>query len=209
MAEDYEIAFLNNANDVKKQNKQPDSTKSEMFDWLEVLATAVILLVVLFTFVFKVVSIDGDSMTNTLMNNERVVISSVNYTPAFGDIVVISRNANNLADFGRSDSPLIKRIIAVAGQTVNIDFDKGIVYVDGVALDEPYTRTPTNLIGDVKFPVYVPDGYVFVLGDNRNDSADSRFTRIGENGLIDVRTILGKAILRVFPFNKFGGLYGK
>ena len=79
--------------------------------------------------------------------------------------------------------------------------------MDGVALDEPYTRTPTNLHYDIQFPVRVPDNHVFCLGDNRNESLDSRSSRIGNNGMIDERYILGKAVFRVFPFDRFGGVY--
>ena len=127
------------------------------------------------------------------------------YTPKNGDIVVISRNIDNSVD-EESSAPIIKRIIATEGQTVDIDFEQGIVFVDGVALDEPYTRTPTNLKYDIEFPVLVDDGCVFVLGDNRNDSRDSRSSLIGNNGMIDTRYILGKAVFRILPFDKIGGL---
>ena len=150
-------------------------------------------------------TIDGDSMNNTLFNGERVVISNVFYKPKYGDIIVISRDYDNVpGTTDRSSMPIIKRVIATEGQTVDIDFEEGIVYVDGVALKESYTRTPTNLSYDVKFPVTVKEGYVFVLGDNRNNSLDSRSSQIGEEGLIDTRYIMGKALFRVFPFDKFG-----
>ena len=90
----------------------------------------------------------------------------------------------------------------------DIDFKAGIVYVDDQPLTEPYTKTLTNQPGDVKFPVTVPENCVFVLGDNRNESLDSRFSWIGDNGMIDTRYILGKALFRVFPLSKFGGIYG-
>lgn len=124
--------------------------------------------------------------------------------------MVISRNVNNSVEgVTTGQVPIIKRVIAVAGQTVNIDFEKGVVSVDGVELDEPYTRTLTNRQGDVEFPVYVPEGYIFVLGDNRNDSLDSRYTQIGDGGLVDVRYVLGHAVLRVFPFGSAGRLDNK
>lgn len=187
-----------------------NSFKNEFFDWLEIFTSSVIALVVLFTFVFKVVTITGNSMKDTLYNGEKIVISNVFYEPKAGDIVVISRNVNNTAitaEESNTDGPIIKRVIATAGQRVNIDFESGTVYVDDVALSEPYARTTTNRQGDVEFPLVVPDGCVFVLGDNRNDSLDSRFSTIGDNGMIDKRYILGKAIFRILPMNRFGGLY--
>lgn len=192
---------------VIHEKKEIFSLKAEIFDWLEIVVTAIILLVVLFTFVFKIVTIDGRSMMNTLKEGEKVVISNIGYEPQHEDIVVISRNMNNITSGNDQSAPIIKRIIATEGQTVNIDFSAGVVYVDGVALDEPYTRTPTNLQNDIRFPVVVPSGCVFVLGDNRNDSTDSRSSMIGEEGMIDTRYILGKALYRIFPFDGFGGLY--
>lgn len=179
--------------------------KKFVFEWLEIIITAIIAVVIIFTFIFKVVTIEGGSMKETIHHGEKVIISNMFYTPKNGDIVVISRNIDNSVD-EESSAPIIKRIIATEGQTVNIDFEQGIVFVDGVALDEPYTRTPTNLKYDIEFPVLVDDGCVFVLGDNRNDSRDSRSSLIGNNGMIDIRYILGKAIFRILPFDKIGGL---
>ena len=180
-------------------------TKNDIFEWLEVIVTAMVAVVVVFTLVFKVVTIDGGSMRETLQSGDKVVISNLFYTPKRGDVVVISRNIDNSYE-NESQAPIIKRVIATEGQIVDIDFVSGIVYVDDVALDEPYTRTPTNLAYDIRFPVKVDDGCVFVLGDNRNDSHDSRSSFIGNGGMIDTRYILGKAILRVFPFGEFGGI---
>lgn len=190
------------------QNEVKKSTlKNDVFEWLEILISALMILVILFTFVFKIVAISGESMENTLYSGEKVIVSNIGYTPQYGDIVVISRNANNLADKQDANTPIIKRVIATEGQVVDIDFFEGIVYVDGVALEEPYIKTPTNLSEGVEFPVVVDNGCVFVLGDNRNDSTDSRSPNIGDGGMIDTRYILGKALFRIFPFNKFGGLY--
>ena len=192
----------------ENQAVKPKTSKGklEVFDWLEIIVASVIIVTILFTFVFKVVTISGDSMFDTLQNGERIIISKLFYTPERGDIVVISRNADNSPDYNSSETCIIKRVIATEGQVVDIDFTLGIVSVDGVPLDEPYTYTPTNTRGDVTFPVTVPEGHVFVLGDNRNKSADSRKSTLGDNGMVDERNILGRALLRYLPFSRFGVL---
>ena len=96
----------------------------------------------------------------------------------------------------REGEPIVKRVIATEGQTVDIDFLAGVVYVDGVALEEDYTYTPTNLSEGTAFPLTVEEGHVFLMGDNRNRSQDSRSTEIGQ---VDCREIMGKAIFLVFP----------
>lgn len=195
----------NSENKLIEEAEKENSFKSFIFDWLEVLVHAIIAVVICFSFLFRIATIDGPSMQNTLQDGERVIISNLFYTPQVGDIVVISRNKeNSVYTMNESNTPIIKRIIATEGQTVDIDFNEGIVYVDGIALDEPYTRTPTNLKWDIQFPVTVDEGCVFVLGDNRNDSIDSRSSSIGEYGMIDTRYILGHAVYRVFPFDRMG-----
>ena len=197
--EDFEIYEVGN-----KKNNEKSTFKADFFDWLEILVTAIVLLVVLFTFIFKVVTIDGPSMENTLHNGERIVISNIGADAKNGDIVVISRNQNNIVSDTDAAAPIIKRVIATEGQIVDIDFETGVVYVDGVALEESYVKTPTNVKFDINFPVSVPEDCVFVLGDNRNNSTDSRSSLIGDHGMIDKRYILGKVVLRVLPFDKFG-----
>ena len=195
--------FGKNAERAEKPTK-----KETLFDWVDILVTSVIAVVIIFTFLFRVVTIEGDSMLDTLQNGEKVIISNIAYTPKQGDIVVISRNTNNSLDSETYAEPIIKRVIAVAGQTVDIDYEQGIVYVDGVALEEDYTRTLTTIKHDneIDFPAYVPENCIFVMGDNRNYSLDSRSEFIGDNGMIDIRYVLGKAVYRVFPLDKLGGL---
>lgn len=178
----------------------------EVFEWLDIVVASIIAVVIIFTFVFRIVAIEGPSMMDTLYNGERVVISNLFYQPKRGDIVVISRNTDNSGEVGSYDEPIIKRVIATEGEVVDIDFEKGIVYVDGVALKEDYIREPTYRNFDITFPIRVKENSVFVMGDNRNDSLDSRSSQIGDNGMIDEKYILGHAVLRVFPINKIGRL---
>lgn len=189
---------------VQKKGKYTKA-KNEIFEWLDVGVACVVVVVLLCTLIFRVVNIKGESMENTFFADEKIIISDLFYKPKYGDAVVISRNIDNSSQ-DIAKEPLIKRIIATEGQTVDIDFDKGIVYVDGNAMIEDYTKTPTNLKYDIEFPVTVPEGCVFVMGDNRNKSIDSRSSSIGENGMIDERYILGKAIFRVWPFERAGVL---
>lgn len=180
--------------------------KLEIFEWLEIIVVAIAVVIILFTLVFKIITISGDSMLNTLHDGEKILISNLFYEPERGDIVVISRNTDNSTKLTSQETCIIKRIIATEGQVVDINFKTGIVSVDGVDLSEDYTFTKTNVKGDVEFPVIVPEGHVFVLGDNRNNSSDSRFSTLGDNGMVDERNILGRAVVRILPFDKFGVL---
>lgn len=189
-----------------KETDEKVSVKQNMFEWIEIIVVSLIAVIVGLTFIFKIVTIKGTSMTNTLFDGERVIITGLFYTPERGDIVVISRNASNDYDTRGQKEPIIKRVIATEGQTVDIDFARGIVYVDGEVLEEPYIREPTTKAEGVVFPVTVPENCVFVLGDHRADSLDSRSPDIGNEGMIDTRYIMGKAILRVLPFSKIGVL---
>lgn len=201
-----DVTVDSDSSDTEPKNDS-NSIKGFVFDWLEVLVHAIVAVVICFSFLFRVATIDGDSMNNTLIHGERVIITNLFYEPKAGDIVVISRNKeNSIFTATKDNEPIIKRVIALEGQTVDIDFEAGIVYVDGIALDEPYTKTPTNTRSDVQFPVTVDEGCVFVLGDNRNESLDSRSSRIGEYGMVDTRYILGHAIFRIFPISKIGNI---
>ena len=168
----------------------------EAFEWIEMLACALVFVVFLFSFVFRVVTISGPSMNPSLWDGERVIVTDFFYTPRVGDIIVFE----SYEETGL-DEPLIKRVIATGGQTVDINFDRGVVFVDGEQLDESYVNTPTNVSYDVQFPVTVPEGSVFCLGDNRNHSYDSRASEIG---MIDERYVLGKVLWRIFPFHSIG-----
>lgn len=177
---------------------QPDAPKrSEVLDWLQCIVSGIVICILVFTFLFRTVGVVGSSMVPTLEEGDRLIISSLFYKPKYGDIVVLRKEQFK-------SEPIIKRVIATEGQTVDIDFEQGLVYVDGVALEEPYVNAPTYEMEDFDEPVTVPEGCVFVMGDNRNRSTDSRTSSIG---CVDERLIIGKAYLRLTPLHKFGGLY--
>lgn len=180
-----------------KKKKKKEAEKTDAFDLVQCVVTALLVCILLFVFAGRIVNVIGPSMESTLFEGDRLIISRLFYTPKQGDIVVLRKDSFK-------DEAIIKRVIAVGGQTVDIDFDKGIVYVDGEALDEDYINEPTLRPLDFDDEVTVPEGSVFVLGDNRNKSNDSRDERIG---CVDTRYILGRAIWRVTPFEKFGSLY--
>jgi signal peptidase I len=158
--------------------------------FISVIGSAFLIIFLIFTFLFRTSQVNGDSMNPNLVNGDRVLVRVFAYEPEYGDVVIISQpNALELN--------LVKRVIATEGQTVSIDADKGIVYVDGVALDEPYTLEKTYISGEWDYPITVPEGCVFVMGDNRNNSTDSRFKMVG---FIQKDYIVGKAFLKLDGF---------
>ena len=166
-----------------------------VFDALEVFCLSAVLVVLFFTFVGRMATVSGNSMYPTLYNYDRVIVSSFFYTPECGDIVVVQKES------GYYDNQLlIKRVIAKGGQTVTFDFAKWTVSVDGEVIDEPYINRLIGVAmrkGDITGDtVVVPEGCYFVLGDNRNESADSRFDTVG---FVKKTEIVGKAIYRVYP----------
>jgi signal peptidase I len=171
---------------------------SEIYEWIEAIALSVVLVVILFTFVFRIVVVDGSSMINTLHNTDRIIISNFFYKPAAQDVVVFIPNLKNF-----ENKPFVKRIIATEGQVVDVNAQKHTVSVNGVILNEPYIYEPLATAGNQTFPLTVPKGQVFVMGDNRNNSYDSRFAEVGT---VDIRNILGRAVFRIFPFNKLGNV---
>ena len=182
---------------TKKPRKKWSGAVEEFFDWVETTLFCMILAIVVLTYLFQEVQVDGTSMVPTLQDGDRLVTSSLFYTVEPGDIVVINREDGQ--------EPLIKRCIAVAGRRVDIAFDAGIVYVDGQALEEDYVNTPTNRHSGnlIDFPCTVPEGHIFVMGDNRNNSLDSRYVEVG---MIDLDNVFGEVIFRLLPLDRFGAL---
>ena len=189
-----------------KKRKQPDRG---LYDWLQAVLSSVLAVVLVFTFGVRLVGVSRQSMRETLQNGD--ILLTVNRHLAgelkAGDIVVVKK------EYFEDEKPIVKRIIATEGQTVDIDFDEGVVYVDGQALEEDYIREPTYLDEGLAFPIAVPEGCIFLLGDNRNNSMDSRDPSLGP---VDVRCVIGKAVALVFPgksaetekreFSRIGGL---
>ena len=201
---------MDNQIPVKKRKKKEYTTAQKIYFEAREIITVLLAFMLIYIFCFRVVVVVGDSMFDTLVHGDRLVlISNFFYqNPKHGDIIVASK------DSFRNGECIVKRVIATEGQEVDIDFKKGLVYVDGVALEEDYIYSPTMLYEGVSFPLVVDEGCIFVMGDNRMDSKDSRSTEIG---LIDKREILGKAIFLMFPgtdggtveldLGRIGGLY--
>lgn len=189
--QDEKIIFPDTKNfQVVKEKKSPWEI---VYEWMDSFVFSIILILIVFVFGFRVVGVDGESMMPTLNNMDWLAVSAINNNIERGDIVVITQpNITN--------KPLIKRVIAVGGDTLNINFITGEVKVNGEVIDEPYIMEPTQRPGDFNKPIKIPEGYLFVMGDNRNASLDSRFDSIG---IIDERYVLGVANTRLFPFGEW------
>ena len=176
-----------------KKKKTKSEKGSSLFDFASIIMTGIIAIALVFTFFFRTATVSGRSMQPTLNGGDMLMVTAFDNTHEAGDIVVITQpNAFN--------EPIIKRIIAVGGQTVDIDFDKGIVYIDGEPEKVTYSLgAPTNEREDFRGPVTIPEGYLFVMGDNRNGSLDSRSTTIG---MVEEEYVLGRVITRILPFEK-------
>ena len=172
--------------------KKQQTEQQAAYEWVQALIGSVLAVVLLFTFVVRVVVVDGSSMRETLQDHDLILLLNDTLCGEYEaqDIVVLSKETFE------NGNPIVKRIIATEGQTVDIDFNIGVVYVDGKALDEPYTREPTWTPEGVEFPLTVPENHIFVLGDNRNRSSDSRHIDLGP---IDERMVIGKAVLLAVP----------
>ena len=171
--------------------------KNELFDWAESLVETLAVVILIFTLLFRFLGVQGSSMVPTLHERDWILVRNLyNTMPEHGDIIVLRKESF-------LDQPIVKRVIATEGDTIDIDFQTHEVKVNGETLYEPYINEETSRMGDMVFPQTVPEGCVFVLGDNRNGSTDSRFTEVG---MIDKRYILGKAVFRILPFSRFGSI---
>ena len=166
----------------------------KFYDFIESIFSAVLILTITLLFFCRIIVVEGDSMLNTLHSQEKIIISDFMYSAEKGDIVVTDVNNG----YG---NPLIKRVIATGGDTIKIDFENGEVYLNGNLLNEEYIYEPMNSSPMDTLEITVPHGYVFLMGDNRNNSYDSRSEKIG---VINEKDILGKAIFRISPVSKIG-----
>ncbi len=177
---------------MTKNMENANNAKQELLSWLRMMVCVVLGTVLLFTLVLRIVRVDGASMRDTLQDGDIVIALGRHLSGELerGDIIVVQREGFNRGQ------PIVKRVIATEGQTVDIDFDEGIVIVDGKDLDEPYTLEPTWLEEGMEFPLTVPEDSYFILGDNRNNSEDSRSIDLGT---VKRDELVGKAVLLVVP----------
>ena len=174
-----------------KHNKK-EGWQSGVLMYLHDLAYLLAGLILVFLLLFRVVVVSGTSMNSTLLDGDYLLLLSSTFyqNPQYGDIIVASKESFD------NGAPIVKRVIATEGQVVDIDFARGVVYVDGVPLVAPYTLTPTTVSEGIQFPLTVDEGCLFVMGDNRNGSKDSRHPEIG---LVDKREVLGKVFFLFVP----------
>lgn len=178
--------------EAETPEKEPETLETSLYSWGQALITAVVGVVILFTFFFRLIGVNGPSMQDTLYTGDRLLVINSLLCGAYeqGDVVV-ARNYN-----AALNETIVKRIVAVGGQTVDIDFTSGVVYVDGRPLDEPYVKEPTYKPEGIQFPITLAEDEVFLMGDNRNRSTDSRSDSLGP---VNVGYLQGKAVFLLIP----------
>ncbi len=192
------MSSLENQTPEAAKEKKPFDPMGNLYEIAEMLGSITVLVLLVFAFVVRLNVVDGQSMEQTLYHGEYLAVSDLFYEPEAGDIVVV----HDVSAFPYTN-PIVKRVIATEGQTVDIDFSTWTLTVDGRVVEEPYRYldpTAFPLKADYSFPITVGENQIFVLGDNRHNSADSRQSEIG---LIDTRCVVGKAVLRLFPLSRF------
>ena len=203
---------LQQREEEKKEIKESAHTAvNEVFDWMESILTAVVIIVLIFTFVIRINTVTGTSMAPTLEEGQKLLVTDLFYTPSYNDVVIVQ--AANL-DGGK---PIVKRVIGLPGDTVMIDFTEGIVYRNGEPLNveridgflyedghkiNTYTTLRQDMVSNHEYTV--PEDSYFVLGDNRDNSKDSRLLTV--IGFIDKKYIAGRAVFSIFPFDTFGAI---
>ena len=193
-----ELMAVANEKTQEKELEGKDALKVDLYFWLQALVMVLVALILIFTFVGRIIGVVGSSMYPTLHDGDLLLLQSIGYTPKQGDVVVLTK------EFDAADGPIVKRVIATGGQHVVIDYDAGTVTVDGQVLDEPYINEFMVDPGmDSIHDVVVPEGSIFVMGDNRNHSSDSRNVTLGT---VDERYVLGRALWVLLPFQNFGAI---
>lgn len=189
----------------KSDDEEPKKPFADILDWTSCFVYAVAAVLALNLFFFRSITVSGSSMNDTLVDNDRVIATNFLYTPKYGDIVIVEADKLHLHGTAIYGETIIKRVIAKEGDTVRIDFDNGVVYRNGEALQEDYIKEPIrdHYQGwmESNKDYVVPENCVFVMGDNRNKSNDSR--NMAEVGFIDTNYIMGKAFVRYAPFSSF------
>ena len=178
---------------MSEQDKQTAEKEGrDLYEWVQALVCSVLTVVLVFTFGIRLIGVDGHSMVPTLQDGDRLLVTTslLSGDYEYGDIVIIQKGS-----FAGGE-PIVKRVIATGGQTGDIDFETGAVYVDGTLLEEDYINELTFVEEGTEFPLTVPEGSIFVMGDNRNHSSDSRDASLGT---VDTRYVIGRAVLLAFP----------
>lgn len=181
--------------ETEEQLPPDQQARLDLYDWIQSLMVALVICVSLFIFAVRVIDVSGSSMVPTLRDGDKMIVSDLFYKPKYGDIVVFKTDQYD------PDRALVKRVIATEGQEISLDFDRGVVYINGSPIEEDYIAELTTTKLDFIGPQTVPEGCVFVMGDNRNASTDSRKKEIG---MVDERMILGRAYYVVFPLSEMG-----